>query len=332
MSFDLLLKEIQQKKFAPVYFFHGQEAYYIDKLNDAIETHGLNEMEKAFNFSMLYGKDTAAGPLMDICLRMPMMAERQLVFLKEAQYMEKIELLAPYLNKPNLNTVLVVNYKKDKTEKSVEKLFKNAVIFESVAVKERELYVWIENYLIQSKSKINEKAMQMLIEFLGNDLSKLANELQKLLINLKTPASITENDVEKNIGVSKDYNVFEFQKALAGRQKLKVFQMIDYFSHNLKAAPMPMVTAILYKFYMELYQIKSGSNLPQGTLAKEMGLSEKQVWLLKDGINFSKMYTIQQIENCLETLNEFDLMSKGLGAANIEYDQLMKEMAYKLMR
>lgn len=332
MTFDDLLKDIKQKKFAPVYLFHGPETYYIDALNEAIEANGLNEIEKAFNHTVVYGKDINAGSLIDVCLRLPMMAERQLVFVKEAQYMDKIDGLEPYLKKPNPQTVLVVCYKKDKTEKSIEKLFKNAVIFESAAIKEKELPQWIHKYLSTHKAKINEKALQMLVEFLGNDLSKISNELDKLIINKGEGASIDETDVEKNIGISKDYNVFEFQKALANRQKQKVYQIIDYFAHNSKVAPMTMVTAILYKFYSELYQIKVGMSLPQSELASAMGLSEKQLWLIKEPMAIAKNYTIDQIERCLEVLNEYNLKEKGLGSSGaVEYDQLMKEMAYKLM-
>lgn len=331
-TYDALIKEIKQKKFHPVYFIHGQESFFMDKVIEALEAHVLNEMEKAFNYTLVYGKDVQPGPLMDTCLRLPMMAERQLVIVRESQYMDKIELLEPYLKKPNPQTVLVFHFKKDKTDKSVLKLFKDAVIFESAGAKEREIPGWVQNYLSQYDSKITEKAIMMLIEFLGNDLGKIANELDKLIINKGRNATITEDDIERNIGVSKDYNVFEFQKAIAGKQFFKVFQMIDYFAQNSKAAPIPMVTAVLYKFYAELYQIKSGMSLPQPELAKRMGLSEKQVWLLKDNLNFAKLYSIQQIENCLETVHEFDMKGKGLGAGNTAYDQLMKEMAYKLMR
>lgn len=332
MTFEDLLKDIKQKKFAPVYFFHGPEIYYIDALIQAIEDNGLNEMEKAFNLTMVYGKDVNSGSLMDVCLRLPMMAERQLVFLKEAQYMDKIEGLEPYLKNPNPQTILVVCYKKDKTEKSVEKLFKQAVIFEAAAIKEKELPQWINKYLAGHKSKINEKALQMLVEFLGSDLSKISNELDKLIINKGEGASIDETDVEKNIGISKDYNIFEFQKALAGRQKQKVYQIIDYFSNNQKAAPITMVTSILYKSYTELYQVKAGMSLSQGDLAAAMGLSEKQLWLIKEPMALAKNYTIDQIERCLEILNEYNLKEKGLGSSgSVGYEQLMKEMAYKLM-
>ncbi len=332
MTFNEILKDIKAKKFSPIYFFHGVESYYIDQLNEAIDKHALTDSEKSFNQSTLYGKDSTPGQIIDYCLRLPMMAERQVVFLKEAQMMDKFDQLAPYFAKCNPQTVLVINYKKEKTEKAIEKILKNAVTFEANPIKEKDLGPWIEDYIKADGYSISEKALKMLIEFLGTDLCKISNELEKLIVNKSSSKRIDDADIEKYIGISKDYNVFEFQRALGNRQKEKVYRMVEYFSQNPKVAAMPMVTAILLKFYSELYQVKSGATAPQASLAQAMGLSEKQIWLLKDHINYVKNYTIEQLENCLMTLHEYDMKSKGVGSSNFNYSELMKEMSYKLMR
>ncbi|MEL7221992.1 MAG: DNA polymerase III subunit delta, partial [Bacteroidota bacterium] len=251
-----ILADIKKKQFSPVYFLHGPESYFIDTISAAIEAHALAEHEKAFNQTILYGKDADHLQIVDAARRFPMMAERQLVILKEAQDMRSIKQLENYIKKPTPTTVLVIchKHKKYNLNSNFGKAIKaNAVLFESKTLYDNQVPDWIANYLKAKKLKAGPEASSLLAEYLGNKLSKVANELDKLALNLPEGTDINQQQIEEHIGISKDYNVFEFQKALGLRNVLKTNRIVNYFIANPRSNPMPVIVGSLYNYFSKLY-------------------------------------------------------------------------------
>jgi DNA polymerase-3 subunit delta len=247
-NFDSLSADIKGKVFAPVYFLCGEEAYFIDALCDLMEQYALNDMEKAFNQSVLYGKDLNSRLILETCGRLPMMAERQLVIIKEAQALslkeeEEKQYLA-YLKKPVKSTVLVFAWKHgtpDGRKLFGKEMKKNAVYFESKPLYENMIAPWVKSWLSKKKYKIDEQAAELLVESTGTDISKVVNELEKLIINKQAGATITLDDIEKGVGISKEFNVFELSNALAAKNRTKAYQITNYFVANPKNGPLVLI-------------------------------------------------------------------------------------------
>jgi len=255
-SYEQILTDLRKKVYSPVYFLMGEEPYYIDVLSDFIQNNVLAETEKEFDQTILYGKDVDINTVINAAKRYPMMGSHQVLIVKEAQLIKDWDNLVHYLSKPSKSTILVFCYKygtPDKRKKWVLELSKTGIVYESAKLREYEIGNWISQFCKSKKVAIDEKAIAMLTDFLGTDLSKLVHELDKLI--LTKPAdihSITPELVEKNIGISKDFNVFELQAALINRDVLKANRIIHYFAENKKANPMVMVLAQLFKFFSEL--------------------------------------------------------------------------------
>jgi DNA polymerase-3 subunit delta len=336
MDFGILLKQIKAKDFAPLYLLHGEEPYFIDQLEEAIEQHALQEHERAFNQTILYGKDTDYLQLVDAARRFPMMAERQLILLREAQDMKGIKELVTYAEKPAPTTVLVISHKHKKLNGNLaltKAIKKNGVVFESKALYENKIPNWISGYLRDRKYKIQPQASSLLAEFLGTSLGKITNELDKLLLNLAPGTEITTQIVEDQVGVSKDYNVFELQRAIGHRDAIKVARILNYFRANPKAAPLPMVTGSLYNYFSKVYLLKELQQ--QGKSRKEImdALKLRFDFFLTDYETTARNYSLTGMYDLFALLREYDLKSKGVGSnlAGRGEHELIKEMAYRLM-
>ena len=332
MSHKLIIKEIKSKKFQPVYFLHGEEPYFIDAICDAVINNCLQEEEKGFNQTIIYGKSAEPKMLINELKSFPMMgSEHRLVVLKEAQYFSKLEELCPYLENPNPSTIFVVCYKHkkyDQRKKSLKLSAKNGLVFHSQKVKEYQLNEWIENYIRSVGYSINSKGIMLLSESLGNDLGRIVNEVEKLGIVLGKDKQITEHIIEENIGVSKDYNVYELTNAVSALELDKAYKIINYFELNPKAAKLPQVVSSLFTFFSQILKIHFIKQNSREAIAKTLRVHPFVAGELSKAKN---RFSPKKIARNIEILQEFDLKSKGYGDASSEDADLMKELVFKLV-
>jgi DNA polymerase-3 subunit delta len=327
-----LITDIKEGKIAPIYFLMGEEAYYIDAISDYIESNVLAEDEKGFNQMVLYGKDVSVQDIVSNAKRYPMMAERQVIIVKEAQNLIKtIEQLVDYAKNPQPTTVLVFNYKYktlDKRKALYKTLSKAAVVFESKKIYEDKIPSWIQSFLRSKQISITPKAALMLTEFLGNDLSKIANELNKLEIVVGAKKEITPDIIEENIGISKDYNNFELQKALGNLDHKKAYQIVHYFAQNSKQHPFVLTISILYLYFTKLMTLHTVRDRNPGAVAKALGVNP---YFVNEYIAVSRNYPMKRISGVLQTLRTYDTKSKGVGA-NLSPKDLYNELIYNILK
>jgi len=331
-TINQLITDIKESKIAPIYFLMGEEAYYIDIISDYIESHVLAEEEKGFNQMVLYGKDVSIQDIVSNAKRYPMMAERQVIIVKEAQNLIKtIEQLVDYAKNPQPTTVLVFNYKYktlDKRKALYKTLSKSAVVFESKKIYEDKIPSWIQNFLRVKQLTITPKASSMLTEFLGNDLSKIANELTKLELVVGTHKEVTPEIIEENIGISKDFNNFELQKALGHLDHKKAYQIVNYFAQNSKQHPFVLTISILYMYFSKLMKLHTVRDKNTGTLARALGVNP---YFVNEYITASRNFPMKRISGVLETLRIYDTKSKGVGA-NLSPRDLYNELIYNILK
>ena len=331
MDHKLLLKEIRNKKFEKIYFLHGEEPYFIDVLTKAIQDNALEESERDFNQSILYGKDAEVLSLISELKSYPMMAERRLVILKEAQYFKAIEQLESYLENPANSTIFVICYKYktfDARKKILKNALKNGVVFKSEKVKEYQLAEWIQQYIKTTGYELTSKACMLLIESLGNDLGRIVKELEKLAVLIEKGTIINENHIEENIGISKDYNVFELTNAVANKDNLKALKIVDYFEHNPKAADLVFVISNLFKFFSQIMRIHFLPNKSREAVAKALGVHP---FVAGELTNAKNKYDPRKIAANIALIHEYDLKSKGVGNTSTTQGELMREMVYQLI-
>ena len=331
MDHKLLLKEIRNKKFEKIYFLHGEEPYFIDVLTKAIQDNALEESERDFNQSILYGKDAEVLSLISELKSYPMMAERRLVILKEAQYFKAIEQLESYLENPANSTIFVICYKYktfDARKKTLKNALKNGVVFKSEKVKEYQLAEWIQQYIKTTGYELTSKACMLLIESLGNDLGRIVKELEKLAVLIEKGTIINENHIEENIGISKDYNVFELTNAVANKDNLKALKIVDYFDHNPKAADLVFVISNLFKFFSQIMRIHFLPNKSRETVAQALGVHP---FVAGELTNAKNKYDPRKIAANIALIHEYDLKSKGVGNTSATQGDLMREMVYQLI-
>jgi len=331
MSAEKILSDWSGKKFKSLYWLEGEEDYYIDKLVDYAEHHILDEAESGFNLTVFYGKDADWTELLNACKRYPMFAERQVVLLKEAQHMREIDKLESYFDNPLASTIFVVAYKGktfDKRKTLFKSIKKSAEIFNSEKVKEYKLAAWITEYVQSCGYKINSKAVNLLEEHLGNDLGRITNEIEKLTLNLKGSKEITDDDIEKYIGISKEYNAFELQAAIAKKDLAKALTIIQYFEGNPKAGPIQAVLPALYSSFSKIYMV--------------FGLQDKSVAALKPhfynnpfavqaALDTIKNYKYEGVERILLLLHHYNLKGVGIADTGTPDAELMKEMVVKMI-
>jgi len=328
-----ILNDIKAGNIKPIYFLMGEEPYYIDRITEYLENNLLSEDEKGFNQVVLYGRDTTVDEIVANAKRFPMMAERQVVIVKEAQELAKtIDKLEAYAQNPQPSTVLVLAYKYktlDKRKKVTKTLEKHGLVYESKKMYENQVGQWINRVLQGRGYTIEPKANAMLVAFLGNDLSRIANELNKLEIILPQGSTITPNHIEENIGFSKDFNVFEFRKAIGEGNKAKAHQIATYFAQNQKENPMVLVNGQVFSFFSALLQYHGLKDKSPANVAKVLKVNP---YFVNDYIEASKRFPMRKVSGIVAALRDIDVKSKGVGAANLNDAELYKEMLLNIFK
>jgi len=326
-----IVNDIKGGNIKPIYFLMGEEPYYIDKLSEYIEKNILSEDEKGFNQTVLYGRDVSIEDVVSTAKRYPMMADRQVVIVKEAQDLSRtIDKIESYAENPMPSTVLVFCYKYktlDKRKKVTKLLAKNGVVYESKKLYENQVGDWIKRVLAGKKYTIEPKASAMLVEFLGTDLSKINNELEKLQIILPVGSTISAKDIEENIGFSKDYNVFELRKAIGERNQLKAYKIADNFAQNPKDNPIVMTTGLVFGFFIQLLKYHGLKDKNPKNVASVLGVNP---FFLKDYDVAIKNYPMKKVSQIVASLRDTDVKSKGVGANSLSQADLLREMLYKI--
>ncbi|WP_423128880.1 DNA polymerase III subunit delta [Gaoshiqia sp. Z1-71] len=331
MNYEDILANLRNKIYHPVYLLMGEESYFIDQISDYIANHVLTEAEKGFNQHILYGKDLEVDTIITYARRFPMMSNHQVVIIREAQNLKKIEDLEPYVNNPLNSTILVINYKYktiDKRKTFAKLIDKKGVLFESKKIYDNQLPAWINSYLSAQKYSIEPQASAMLAEYLGTDLSKVANELNKLIISLPENSRITPDHIEKNIGISKDFNIFELQNALADRNVLKTNQIINYFAANPNSNPFTRTVASLFFYFMKILTYHFLEDKSQNAVASSLQISP---YFVRNYVAAAKQYPIKKVVEIISILREYDLKSKGMGNVSSSAEELQKEMIYRIL-
>ena len=325
-----IISAINKGDIKPIYFLMGEEPYYIDTISKFIEKNVLSEEEKGFNQTLFYGRDTKIENIVSASKRFPIMAERQVIIVKEAQDLSRtIENLISYAENPQPSTVLVFCYKfkkLDKRKKVFKAIQKNGVIFESKKIYDNQLPDWIRKVLSQKGYTISPKASQMLVEFLGNDLSKIDNELKKIQLIVKPENQISAQIIEKNIGISKDYNNFELINALAHKNIKKAFGIIQYFSQNPKNHPTVVTLSILFGFFSKVMKYHAFSNKMQAP--KILGVHP---YFIRDYQVAAQNYPMKKISAIIASIREVDIKSKGVGA-NLSNSDILKELLVEVIK
>jgi len=327
-----IVSDIKSGSLHPVYFLMGEEPYYIDKISDYIEDNVLDESEKGFNQVVMYGRDVSIEEIVASAKRFPMMAERQVLIVKEAQDLSRtIEKLTSYVENPQPSTVLVLNYKYkklDRRKKLYKAVAKNGLIYESKPLYENQVADWIRRVLGGKKYQVEPKAAQMLVEFLGTNLSKISNELDKLTTILPKGSIITPEHVEENIGISKDFNNFELRKAIGDKDILKANRIINYFAQNPKNNPLVMTISLLNSLFTQLLIYHGLQNKSRDHVAKALGI---RPYFVTDYVSAARNYPMRKVAQIIAMLREADVKSKGVGASNQSQGDILKELLFKMM-
>lgn len=329
-----ILKDIRNKNFKPVYFLMGEESYFIDLITDAIIENALTDDERDFNQTIMYGSDVDNyATVVNAAKRYPMMAQRQLVVVKEAQQISNIELLSFYLKQPLASTILVINHKHGvvKSKKLLSEVEQVGVLYESKKLYDNQLPAFINNYVAASGRTIENKAMQMIADFIGSDLNRLTSELDKLRISMgEANTRITPDDVERNVGVSKDFNNFELLNAIVTRNVIKANQIVNYFERNPKSNPFVVTISVLFGFFSNLMIAYFATDKSEQGLMQELKL--RSTFQARDYVTAMRNYNAFKCIDVIALLRQYDARSKGIGAtSNTTEGELLREMVYKIM-
>ena len=327
-----LVTDIKSRKLKPIYFLMGEEAYYIDKISDFIEENVLTVEERGFNQMVLYGRDVTIEDVVGNAKRYPMMAEYQVIIVKEAQDLSRtIEKLVDYAKNPQPSTILVFNYKYktiDKRKALYKTLQKSAVVYESKKLYENQVADWIRRILSAKNYTIAPKAAQMLVEFLGTDLSKISNELDKLQIILPKGTQITPEHIEENIGISKDFNNFELRHAIGEKNAPKAYKIVNYFAENPKDNPMVVTVSLLFSFFSQLLHFHGLNDKSPRNVASALRVNP---YFVNDYVIAARNYPMKKVSEVVSTLRDFDVKSKGVGSNAVPQGDLLKELMYKIL-
>ena len=331
MTASSIIEAFKEKKFRPVYWLEGEEDYYIDKVVDYAEHHILTDSEAEFNLTVFYGKDAQWPDIINACRRYPMFSERQVVLLKEAQHMREIDKLEPYIQNPLSSTIFVVSFKEKKVDgrTSLSRLLKKqAEVLTTKKMYDNQLPDWT-NDLVNSKGyDISPKALLLLVDHIGNDLNRIENEVEKILVNLGHRKSIHEDDIEKYVGVSKEYNPFELQAAVMRKDMEKAIRIVQYFEANPKAAPIQLVLPTLYNLFSRTYMCFGQKAKDEKSVAANIGVNP---FFVKDYLLTAKNYGYEGVEAALLLLHEYNLRSVGVNNPGNSDASLMKELMFKIM-
>jgi DNA polymerase-3 subunit delta len=332
MDFNKILSDLKNKDYYPVYLLEGEEPYFIDRISDYITANVLTEAEKGFNQTILYGKDTDIDTIISAARRFPMMSSRQVIVVREAQNLRNIEELVHYAENPLSSTLLVLNYKYkklDKRKKLYKAVNKNGAYFEAKPLYENQIPAWINKYLKAQNFGIEPRAVQMISDHVGNNLKRIVNELEKVTISIPPGMSITTADVERNIGISKDFNTFELQTALGNKDVLKANRIVNYIAANPKMSPLPVVFGVLLSFFRKILIYHSSSEKTNKmAIARALGVNP---YFMNDYIVAARNYNRMKAANAISLLREYDMRSKGARGGSTDNGDLLREMVFKLI-
>ena len=332
MTYQEIVQQISSRKFHPVYLLQGEEPFYIDELAALFEEKVLTESEKAFNFTVFYGKDTDYHAVVDTARRYPMMSELQLVILREAQEMDDLEKLCTYVENPSPSTILVICHKRKKIDGRTtagKTITQKSVTFESKKLYDNKVPDWIMDYLKHRSLKIKPDSATMLAEYLGTDLSRIAKELEKLSINVPEGAFITAEHIEKYIGISREFNVFELIKALSTKDVSNSNRIVSHLTENMKRNPIIPCVAALYGFFSKVYMLHFLKSKSPTEQVKVLGL--KSEWAMKEHSAAIRCYPLAKVENIIGLLKTYDLRAKGVDNVNTKEEELLRELVSKIL-
>jgi len=331
MSVEKILNDWKKKTFRPIYWLEGEEEYYIDQVMSYAEHHILNEAEAGFNLTVFYGKDAAWADIVNACMRYPMFAERQVVLLKEAQQMRDIDKLEGYIANPLLSTIFVVSYKEKKVDgrsKLAKLLKEKGELLSTKKMYDNQLPDWVSGLAESKGYALSQKALMLLVEHIGNDLSRINNEIEKLAVNLGERKKITEDDIEKYVGVSKEYNVFELQDALAKKDLPRAIRIIRYFESNPKAAPIQLVLPAIYNYFSKVFSV---FGMPDKSENAVKPLFYNNIFAARQALETLKMYGYDGIERAILLLHAYNLKAVGVDDAGSTDASLLKELTVKML-
>ena len=331
MLANTIISEWKKGTYKPVYWLEGEEEYFIDKVMKYAESNILNESETGFNLSVFYGKDADWAAVINACRRYPMLSDRQVVLLKEAQQMRDIDKLEAYIENPLTSTIFVVSYKEKKVDgrtRLARLLKEKGVVLTTKKLYDNQLPEWTEELVESKELTISQKALMLLVDHIGNDLSRIENEIDKIVINLGKRKGITETDVEQYVGVSKDFNVFELQAALAAKNLPKAIRIIQYFEANPKAAPIQLILPSLYGFFSKVFMIYGLNTKDEKTIGASLGINP---FFIKDYLRATNVYSYADVEKLLLLLSDYNLKSIGINNSGTSDASLLKEMVVKMI-
>lgn len=333
-SVETIIQNINNKQYAPIYYLMGEESYYINKISDYIASHVLSEEEKGFNQIMLYGNETNIETIITAAKRFPMMSQYQVIIVKEAQNLNNIDKLSYYIQKPQLSTILVfchMNGTLDRRKKITLEIGEKGVLFESKKLKEYQLIPFVTTYLKRKKIDIEPKAAELITDFVGSDLSRLSSELDKLIITTQSTNShrITAEQIEKNVGISKDFNNFELKNALIERNVFKANQIIQYFEQNPKNNPLQKTLPLLFNFFSNLMLAYYAPQKTESGIAAQ--LEQKNQWQAKEYLTAMQNYSGVKVMHIIEAIRQCDAKSKGVCNPSIGNGDLLKELIFKIL-
>src|SRR5574344_185586 len=333
-TINQIYKDIESKKLSPIYLLSGEETYYIDLIADKFENTLMPEESRDFNQTVLYGESTSANEIVSVCRQYPLMSDLRLVIIKEAQILDKREWtkLSVYFSAPLSSTILVIcNKNKTFDIKTKNIITKNkGVVFDSKKVSDSGLGKWIKEYVKEKGFVIDEQSITLISEYLGNNLQKIDNELKKLILNIKDRKNITTEDITNNIGISKDYNVFELEKALATKNVFKANQIISYFEKNQKANPIQLIIPNLFSFFVKVFIASQTQTHTPQEIAQALGFSNS--YFAQDYIKAITYYSSQQIISIIKLFEEYDMKTKGMNVSPLTTEgDLLKELIFKII-
>ena len=331
MGTSSIITNWKNQDFKPVYWLEGDEDFFIDELMEYAEKKILSEADAQFNQTVFYGKDANWADVINACRRYPMFAERQVVLLKEAQQMKDVDKLESYIENPLQSTVLVVSYKGktlDGRQKFSKLIRKKGEVFLSKKMYDNQLPEWTSSYLKSNGFSIKPKALNLLVDHIGNDLSRIVNEIEKLSLNLGKEKNITEDDIEKYIGISKEYNIFELQNAFSKKDAAKAIRIIQYFDANPKAVPIQLILPSLYSYFSKILTVYQ---LPDKSERALKPIYSYNSHLVEQVLQTIKNYSFSELEQVILLLHDANLKSIGIGNTSVSSGSLMKELSYKII-
>lgn len=332
---EIILRQLKDRIFHPVYFLEGEEPYYIDLVSDYIEHHVLPESERSFNQTILYGKDTSIKEIRQRAMNYPMFSNYQVIIVKEAQLLKKWDELLSYLEEPVKTTILVICYRYENIDKRTKtgKLLKESnhtLLLTTTKLYDNQVPEWIVGFLKEKGYSIQPQASALLVEYVGNELSRIANELEKLMLNTASGKVISLDDIEKNIGISKEYNTFELSKAIGSKDVLKANRIVSYIIANPKSNPMVLILGSLYSYFSKIYLLNESMPATDAGIASLIGVRNYPS-VISEYRTAAKNFPARKAKQVIRLLHEFDLRSKGVNTAGINEGDLVKELVYEIL-